>query len=86
MVYGRHAILDRGPWGIVRHPLYAFIFVMYAGTAIVFATWWEWVLLVLMIAAHVKKLIDEEHFLEITLPGYRDYQRRVQYRIIPGVW
>src|SRR5687767_10421473 len=33
VVYGKHAILDRGPWGIVRHPLYAFIFVMYVGTA-----------------------------------------------------
>jgi protein-S-isoprenylcysteine O-methyltransferase Ste14 len=86
VVHGEHAILDRGPWGIVRHPLYAFIFVMYVGTAIVFATWWEWVLLALMIAAHIKKLIDEERFLETSLPGYRDYQQRVRYRIIPGVW
>jgi protein-S-isoprenylcysteine O-methyltransferase Ste14 len=86
VVQGEHAILDRGLWGLVRHPLYAFIFVMYMGTAVVFATWWEWVLLALMITAHIKKLTDEERFLETSLPGYRDYQQRVRYRIIPGVW
>jgi protein-S-isoprenylcysteine O-methyltransferase Ste14 len=40
----------------------------------------------LMIAAHTKKLLDEEQYLQKALPGYRDYQRCVRYRIVPGVW
>jgi protein-S-isoprenylcysteine O-methyltransferase Ste14 len=28
----------------------------------------------------------EDRFLRVTLPGYREYANRVQYRLLPGLW
>jgi protein-S-isoprenylcysteine O-methyltransferase Ste14 len=30
--------------------------------------------------------MDEERFLARNLPGYEDYQRRVRWRLIPGIF
>jgi len=85
-LHDEHRVIDKGLWAIIRHPLYAFVVIMYFGTALVFSTWWEWIVFALMIAAHTKKLLDEERYLEGALLGYRDYQQRVRYRILPGIW
>ena len=34
----------------------------------------------------VIRLKLEERFLERELPGYRDYEDRVRYRLLPGIW
>jgi protein-S-isoprenylcysteine O-methyltransferase Ste14 len=36
--------------------------------------------------ALIWRLLDEEKFLAKSLPGYREYQSRVRYRLIPRVW
>lgn len=36
-----------------------------------------------IIAARIK---DEEKFLEEELEGYREYKKKVKYRIIPFIW
>jgi protein-S-isoprenylcysteine O-methyltransferase Ste14 len=32
------------------------------------------------------RLVDEERLLARSLPGYREYQERVRYRLVPGIW
>jgi protein-S-isoprenylcysteine O-methyltransferase Ste14 len=32
------------------------------------------------------RLVDEERLLAKELPGYRDYQRRVRYRLVPFIF
>jgi protein-S-isoprenylcysteine O-methyltransferase Ste14 len=39
-----------------------------------------------MLPALIWRLMDEERFLASNLPGYLEYQRKVQYRLIPLVW
>jgi len=34
----------------------------------------------------VRRINGEEAFLKINLPGYEIYCRRVQYRLLPGIW
>jgi protein-S-isoprenylcysteine O-methyltransferase Ste14 len=34
----------------------------------------------------VWRLLDEERFLTLNLPGYADYCRRTRYRLIPLIW
>ena len=33
-----------------------------------------------------KRIIDEESLLDLELPGYSEYKKRVRYRLIPGIW
>jgi protein-S-isoprenylcysteine O-methyltransferase Ste14 len=34
----------------------------------------------------VKRLKNEEEFLEKELTGYREYRQKVKYRLIPFIW
>ena len=33
-----------------------------------------------------KRIRNEEAVLEAGLPGYREYEKKVRYRILPGIW
>jgi protein-S-isoprenylcysteine O-methyltransferase Ste14 len=32
------------------------------------------------------RLLDEERFLKLNLPGYADYCQKARYRLIPRIW
>ena len=82
-----HAIIDQGPYGVVRHPIYTATLVFYLGTTLAFSAWWTWALWTLLLVGYVLKALDEERFLGAHLtPAYEDYRRRVPYRLLPGVW
>jgi protein-S-isoprenylcysteine O-methyltransferase Ste14 len=49
-------------------------------------SWWGLLTLIPMTLAIVWRLLDEEKFLARNLPGYRDYQEQVKYRLVPFVW
>ena len=80
-------IIDRGPYGMVSHPIYTATLAFYLGTTLAFSAWWSWALLTLLLVGYVLKALDEERFLGAHLtPAYEDYRRRVPYRLVPGVW
>lgn len=81
-----HQVVASGPYGLVRHPIYTFAGLMYAGLALAFPTWWVALVAGLIVVAYALKAQDEERFLRQELPGYGEYQRRVKRRLIPGVW
>jgi protein-S-isoprenylcysteine O-methyltransferase Ste14 len=81
-----HRVVDTGPYRLVRHPLYAFSCLMSLGTALVFLTWWNALAAVLMVGLYLFKMIEEERLLAQGLPGYREYQQQVRYRIAPRIW
>jgi protein-S-isoprenylcysteine O-methyltransferase Ste14 len=34
----------------------------------------------------IRRLDDEERFLAENLSGYREYQKKVRYRLVPFIW
>ena len=68
------------------HPMHARALVMLLGIPIALGSWWGLLIIVAMMPALIWRLIDEERFLARNLPGYVEYQRKVQYRLIPLVW
>lgn len=79
-------VIDTGLYGVVRHP-------MYMATVLMFLT----MPLILGAAAAVpvflvypfliaRRIENEEQVLEADLPGYREYKRKVRYRLIPFIW
>ncbi len=79
-------VISTGPYAIVRHPMYAGALVMLLGIPIALGSWWGLFVLVAMMPGLIWRLIDEEQFLTRNLPGYAEYMKRVQYRLIPLVW
>ena len=82
-----HRIIDHGPYGVVRHPIYTAAIGMYLGGGLAFATWWGLAAALFVIVGYVLKTRLEDDFLADRMaPGYGDYRRRVRYRLAPGVW
>ena len=79
-------VISTGPYGIVRHPMYASASLYLAGTPLALGSLWGFVPLALMIPVLIWRLLDEERFLAKNLSGYTDYQSRVRHRLIPFVW
>jgi protein-S-isoprenylcysteine O-methyltransferase Ste14 len=47
---------------------------------------WGLSVIALMMPALIWRLLDEEKFLAKNLPGYREYQNTVRYRLVPFIW
>ena len=78
-------VVDRGPYRLVRHPLYVGELVSTLGVAIVAGTVWAlcaWVALCLLEAY---RALREEQVLLQALPGYRAYRARTA-ALLPGIF
>ena len=80
-----HELIEEGPYRIVRHPIYAGILAMFAGTAIAIGYLGGFIGLVLLFGSFWIKLKREEDLMREKFPErYFAYQCRVK-RIIPFV-
>jgi protein-S-isoprenylcysteine O-methyltransferase Ste14 len=79
-------VISTGPYALVRHPMYATALVMLLGIPIALGSSWGLFVFVAFVPALLWRLFDEEKFLVKNLPGYREYQAKVRYRLIPRVW
>jgi protein-S-isoprenylcysteine O-methyltransferase Ste14 len=85
-VEGDQRVIDQGPYALVRHPMYAAAGLMMLATPIALGSWWGLIPAMLLVAAVVFRLLDEERFLAFNLPGYAAYMRRTRFRLVPGIW
>ena len=79
-------VIDTGLYGIVRHPMYSAVSLLYLSIPLVLGSWWALLVIspcVLLLFARIK---NEEHVLRQGLLGYIAYTQRVRYRMIPFVW
>src|SRR5215831_18770203 len=79
-------VISTGPYAIVRHPMYASALLYLLGTPLALGSYWGLVVLGAMMPFLLWRLFDEERFLAKNLPGYTEYQKQVQHRLVPFVW
>jgi protein-S-isoprenylcysteine O-methyltransferase Ste14 len=66
--------------------MYAGAFVMLLGVPPALGSWWAYIFVFLLFAAIIARLLREEKFLLVHLPGYREYCGKTRYRLVPFVW
>ena len=76
-------VVERGPYAIVRHPMYSTALLLFVFTPLALGSYWALTALPLMIAVLVLRAIDEENALKKELTGYTEYCKKVKYRLIP---
>ena len=79
-------VCSSGPYRWVRHPGYAGGLWSYLAMPLILDTAWAFLLVVPLLAVTIVRTRLEDRTLQEELPGYRDYARRVRYRLLPGIW
>ena len=77
-------LVESGPYGFVRHPVYSGGILFAAGISLVLSPW-SLVLTGVLAVVWALKARVEERFLSARYPAYADYCERVRYRLIPHV-
>ena len=81
-----HVVCDSGPYRIVRHPGYAGNILPLLGIVLALGSVWTLIPAALALIITVIRTALEDQTLQEELPGYRDYVRRVRYRLIPKIY
>jgi protein-S-isoprenylcysteine O-methyltransferase Ste14 len=81
-----HVVCDTGPYRIVRHPGYAGNIPPLLGIVLALGSVWALIPAAVALIISVIRTALEDRTLQAELPGYREYARRVQYRLIPGIY
>ena len=82
---GQH-VVDTGPYGIVRHPMYSTTVVLFLSMPLVLGSAPAFAIMLLYLPIIAKRIKNEEQVLRSGLDGYDEYTRRVRWRLIPHVW
>ena len=80
------AVISTGPYAVVRHPMYAGASLILIATPFALGSLWGLVPALLAVAGMALRLLEEEKFLALNLPGYREYCRKTRYRLVPFIW
>jgi protein-S-isoprenylcysteine O-methyltransferase Ste14 len=82
-----HFVVTTGPYAIMRHPGYlaAILIIMASGVALG-SRLAAAVIVISSLPFLLYRAITEDRMLQAELPGYRDYAKRVRWRILPGFW
>ena len=81
-----HHVVSSGPYRWVRHPGYAGALLAYLVTPLYLDSRWAFLPAVFITILLSIRTDLEDKTLHEELEGYRDYARRVRYRLLPGVW
>jgi protein-S-isoprenylcysteine O-methyltransferase Ste14 len=81
-----HTVIASGPYGSVRHPLYAGACLFYVGVPLLLGSWIGFALASVFIGMLILRAGLEEHMLLEELPGYGTYMKKVTKRFIPRIW
>ena len=79
-------IITTGLYGLVRHPMYIGVIIMFLPTPIALGSYWGLIPMSTIPLALIFRIINEEKLLCNDLPGYKDYCQNTKFRLIPYIW
>jgi protein-S-isoprenylcysteine O-methyltransferase Ste14 len=75
----------RGPYSLVRHPIYASYVLLQLGYVMQSFSWANVAVMMALTCCNVGRVRAEERLL-LTDENYGEYRRRVRWRLLPGIW
>jgi protein-S-isoprenylcysteine O-methyltransferase Ste14 len=85
-VQDNQKVIDTGLYGIVRHPMYTATTIMFLTMPLVLGSPISFLVILGYIPVIAKRIGNEEALLEEGLEGYKDYKKKVRYKMIPFLW
>jgi len=85
VVAANRGICIAGPYKLVRHPIYMGYLISHIGFCMLSPTAWNLAIFATLYVVKIPRIFAEERLLGQD-PQYRDYQKIVRYRLIPGLF
>ena len=79
-------VIDKGLYGIVRHPMYAATILLFLSMPLVLGSIISFAVFLVYPFIIAKRIKNEEEVLEKELKGYSEYKKKVKYKMIPFIW
>ena len=79
-------VIDSGLYGIIRHPMYTATIFLFLSMPLVLGSIYAFLIFLIYPVLIIQRLKKEEEFLEKELEGYKEYKKKVKYRLFPFVW
>jgi len=78
-------LVQRGPYSLVRHPIYASYFFLQIGYLLQSLSLRNTLVVFFICSCNIGRAVVEERLLVSSGP-YNDYRLRVPWRLVPGLW
>ncbi len=78
-------LVVRGPYAVVRHPVYAAYLLIQSGYVLQSISPRNIAVLVLVTGCNIGRALAEERVLAAS-PGHQEYKTQVRRRLVPGLW
>ena len=81
-------VVTTGPYAFIRHPGYTAGILIILASGVGLGSWLAAAMLLAIATLPflLYRAVTEDRILQAELPGYRDYARRVRWRLSPGIW
>ena len=79
-------VVDTGLYGIVRHPMYSITLILFLTMPLILGSIVSFIIFLIYPFIISKRIKNEEEVLERELKGYKEYKKKVKYRLIPFIW
>ena len=85
-VQDNQKVIDSGLYGVVRHPMYLATILMFLAMPLILGSLISFVIFLIYPFIIIKRIKNEEEVLEKELKGYKEYKKKVKYKLIPFIW
>ena len=79
-------VVDTGFYGVVRHPMYAITILLFLSMPIILNSPISFIIFLIYPFIIIKRINNEEKVLTKELKGYKEYKKKVKYKLIPFIW
>ena len=79
-------LVDTGLYGIVRHPMYSITLILFLTMPLILGSIISFIIFLAYPFIIIKRIKNEEEVMEKDLKGYKEYKKKVKYRLIPLIW
>ena len=79
-------VVDTGLYKIVRHPMYSSTIILFLTIPLILGSIYSFIIFLGYPILIIKRINNEEKVLEKELTGYKEYKKKVKYKLIPYLW
>jgi protein-S-isoprenylcysteine O-methyltransferase Ste14 len=79
-------VVSTGPYAIVRHPGYTGMILYYGCAPFIIGSLYGLIPALLLVIVFIFRTYFEDRMLYKELSGYKEYAKKVRYRLVPFIW